>query len=86
MLYSQADVGLTQVLFSPMDGFAAVFGEQLSLVVGCRCPGLQSSAALLGCCPAPSCAVIKAGAELRACVSSRNPALAFQMKRLNTLT
>lgn len=62
------------------------FGRQLLLGVGavgalvCRpvpsCPP----------CPASACRGTKRGAELRAYVSRRNPALASQIKRLKTLT
>lgn len=69
-----------------------IFGKQLLLVVGCRCPDFQSG--VPGCsswsglcwCPGSSCCGTKRGAELGAYVSRRNPALVLQMKRLKTLT
>lgn len=86
MLYLQLHVGLTQVFFTAIDGFAVEGWEgSCCWVLVLLVPWWADLAALCSC-PASSCHGTQRGAELRAYVSRRNPALAFQMKRLKTLT
>lgn len=93
MLYLQLHVGLTRVLFTAINGFAAEYLESSccwKLGVGALIFRAVPLAALLGLVSVDVQALTTVAqrreAELRAYVSRRNPALALQMKRLKTLT